>query len=441
MIENKKVIKFVDLFCGIGAFHQSIKNIFPHSKCVVAVDNDYECEEIYKLNYQKDNYLFLKDINDPNVINKLINKNINYNLLTAGFPCTPFSSAGKRNGFLHSEGKLFNKVIEIIKKYNENHKNKEIKVILLENVAYLAQHDNKNTWKKIKTELEKLNYFVKDTELIVNPLHINIPQNRKRLFFIAFHKTIAKKENFKLKLNSINWKLKKVFDIKINKTDRKKNCNLISFFNKNYHNAGVIFLENEKVKILEIWQQFLEITNLKNNKIGFPIWLDFFEIENKIPEYSKLNWQKWKKSFYFKNKNFYFKNKRNIDFWWRKNKEILLKKKTYRKFEWNSGNEIKSIEEGIIQFRHSGIRIKKPDFFPALVKMSSIPIFYDNNLKKFRYLHFKEAAYNLQSFDEKTFKYFPKNMKIMKIFQKIGNSINVKILNIFLNFYKELIEL
>ena len=44
-------VRFVDLFCGIGAFHQAIKTIFPKSKCIVAVDNDLECEKIYKLNY------------------------------------------------------------------------------------------------------------------------------------------------------------------------------------------------------------------------------------------------------------------------------------------------------------------------------------------------------------------------------------------------------
>ena len=68
----------------------------------------------------------MKNINDPIVIEKLTSKEVDYNVLCAGFPCTPFSKAGTMKGLKHKDGKLFNRVIEIIEKYNNNHKDNEI---------------------------------------------------------------------------------------------------------------------------------------------------------------------------------------------------------------------------------------------------------------------------------------------------------------------------
>ncbi|WP_338963005.1 DNA (cytosine-5-)-methyltransferase [Spiroplasma endosymbiont of Lasioglossum villosulum] len=134
--------------------------------------------------------MFLNDIESEQVIEKLTNKDISYNFLCAGFPCQPFSKAGSQTGLKHKEGKLFKKIIEIIKKYNQNHYNNEIKIVLLENVAYLAKHNNSDTWTTMKKSLKDLGYIFfdeKDKELILNPLNIGIPQNRQRLFLMAFH--------------------------------------------------------------------------------------------------------------------------------------------------------------------------------------------------------------------------------------------------------------
>ena len=142
---NKAKIKvrFVDLFSGIGGFHQAIKQLFSESKCIAAVDKDKFCKETYFLNYEFKN--FYDDITDEEDTQTcLTSPDIEYDLITAGFPCTPFSKAGRMEGLRHPEGKLFDSVVKIIKKYNDNHKD-PVKLVVLENVSYLAQHNNKKT--------------------------------------------------------------------------------------------------------------------------------------------------------------------------------------------------------------------------------------------------------------------------------------------------------
>jgi DNA (cytosine-5)-methyltransferase 1 len=139
----KAELRFVDLFAGIGGFHQAIKKTFPESKCIAAVDKDTFCKETYFLNYEVND--FYDDITDEKGVQiHLTNPDIEYDLITAGFPCTPFSKAGKMMGSSHSEGKLFDSVVKIVREYNKNHKN-PIKLIILENVTYLTQHNNRKT--------------------------------------------------------------------------------------------------------------------------------------------------------------------------------------------------------------------------------------------------------------------------------------------------------
>lgn len=435
---DKNQIKFLDLFSGIGAFHTAIKNVFYKSKCIAAVDIDDHAKQTYKKNYlKKSEIIFLEDLNDSDVIDRLTSKEISYNFLCAGFPCQPFSKAGSQKGIEHKEGKLFEKVLNVIEIYNKNHCSSKIDVILLENVAYLANHNNKTTWMTMKNKLEQLGYvFLKNKEIIISPIDLNIPQNRKRLFLIAFYKDSLKKNNISES---------EIENVKQNLIDLKNpsiiKLNAIEYLSKVILNQKELkknILEDEKQQILNIWDEFIQTTNLQYKTLGFPIWLDFFEMDKKIPEVEKNKFYKWKKEFYLKNQYFYLKNKTNIDRWWNKNKEKLLLKKTYCKFEWNSSGKIEKISDGIVQFRHSGIRVKKPDFFPALVKTSSKPIIWDKKCLKYRYIDVKEALH-LQSFDYNNF-VFPDGFSNDEPFKRIGNSINVKVLEKILESHKNLIQ-
>ncbi|MCE8163952.1 MAG: DNA (cytosine-5-)-methyltransferase [Candidatus Moeniiplasma glomeromycotorum] len=427
-LDKKKNFRFVDLFAGIGGFHQAIKQIFPKSRCVAVVEKNTFCQKTYHLNYKFDN--FYSDVTDKNVQNYLTNPDIEYDLITAGFPCTPFSKAGKMMGKEHPEGELFKSIIKIVEDYNKNHQC-PIKFILLENVTYLAKHNKKQTWQEMSEGLKNLGYILKFKE-IANPLDLNIPQNRSRLFAWFVHQKFD--DNF-------SW---------TKKTKRNHyNTNALLFL-KNKFKKDIVqqkIIDKEKEEILLAWEEFVKINKLGVKRIGFPFWLDFFGFDylndekfkqsfSNTSHVSYESFQEWKKEFLEKNRGFYKKNKKKCDKWWGKWGNLLKNQRTYCKFEWNGGEKINSIKEGIIQFRNSGIRVKKPNFFPALVKTQSRAIWWDKKIDAYRYLSSKEALV-LQSFP-KNF-YFPKDASENVIINYIGNSLNIKILKSLFKENKELI--
>lgn len=104
-------------------------------------------------------------------------------VLVGGFPCQAFSIAGYRKGFDDHRGNLFWSIIDLIKLLNI-HQEKP-KVLFLENVKNLLTHDNGNTYKVIKTELEKLDYTI--TEKVLNTKDFSdLPQNRERVYIVGF---------------------------------------------------------------------------------------------------------------------------------------------------------------------------------------------------------------------------------------------------------------
>ena len=132
--------KFIDLFCGIGGFHQALASL--GGECVFASDIDVDCRKTYKANYG------IEPIGD---ITKVEAKDIPaHDVLCGGFPCQAFSKAGKRLGFDDpTKGTLFFDILRIM----EYHKPK---YALLENVRNLASHDNGNTWKVIHDSLKRI---------------------------------------------------------------------------------------------------------------------------------------------------------------------------------------------------------------------------------------------------------------------------------------------
>ena len=120
-------IKFIDLCCGIGGFHQALSNM--GMKCVLASDIDQECRNNYELNYK---------IKPEGDLTKLdITKIPKFDVLCAGFPCQPFSKAGLQNGFEDNRGNIFFDICKIIEYHSPEY-------LILENVRNLATHDKGN---------------------------------------------------------------------------------------------------------------------------------------------------------------------------------------------------------------------------------------------------------------------------------------------------------
>lgn len=159
--------KYIDLFCGIGSFHYSFRKL--GFKCVMACDIYKPSKENYKKNFDMDILDDICDI-DPNEIEQ-------YDILCAGFPCQPFSQAGKHKGFEDSRGTMFSQVMRFVKVNTP-------KIVILENVQALLNHDNGKSFGKIKEELEVEGYQI--VHKVLKCSDYGIPQMRKRLFIIGF---------------------------------------------------------------------------------------------------------------------------------------------------------------------------------------------------------------------------------------------------------------
>ncbi len=106
-------------------------------------------------------------------------------IITAGFPCQPFSAAGEKKGFEDmARGLVF---LEIIRLLGEFGKTKP-KILLLENVQYFRNHDGGRTFKRVQAEVQKAGYWFADKHAVVlnTTEHTDIPQNRDRLFMVAY---------------------------------------------------------------------------------------------------------------------------------------------------------------------------------------------------------------------------------------------------------------
>ena len=111
-------------------------------------------------------------------------KKTKIDVLTAGFPCQAFSIAGDRKGFTDHRGELFYSVINLVKQLDAKGHGKP-RVLFLENVKNLLNHDNGNTFMVIKEEIEKLGYTIKHKVLNTYKYTI-LPQNRERIFVVCF---------------------------------------------------------------------------------------------------------------------------------------------------------------------------------------------------------------------------------------------------------------
>lgn len=127
----------------------------------------------------------------------------------------------------------------------------------------------------------------------------------------------------------------------------------------------------------------------------------------------------WKQEFVKKNNQLYINNKEFIDEWSKKYNNLTDFTPTQKKFEWQAGDSIKSVWDGLIQFRPSGIRVKKPNCFPALVALVQIPIIG----KYKRRLTVREAA-RLQSFPDS----FIPNKNDQQAYKQFGNAVNVEVI-------------
>jgi DNA (cytosine-5)-methyltransferase 1 len=168
-------LRFIDLFAGIGGFRIGFNQA--GYQCVYSCEIDPSCQEVYKRNFNEIPFSDITKINIESIPD--------FEVLTAGFPCQPFSICGKRKGFEDTRGTLFFHICQILEA-------KQPPFAVLENVKYLIYHDGGKTLKVILESLEDIGYYV--NYALLNSKDFGVPQNRERLVIIASKKQLF---NFK----------------------------------------------------------------------------------------------------------------------------------------------------------------------------------------------------------------------------------------------------
>ncbi|QKG79832.1 DNA cytosine methyltransferase [Tenuifilum thalassicum] len=376
-----KKFRFIDLFAGIGGFHIAMKNL--GGECVFASEIDPFAIETYKANF---------NLNPANDIREIDETKIpSHEVLCAGFPCQAFSKAGKQAGFDDTRGTLFFEIKRILKYHRP-------KYIILENVRNLSTHDGGRTWKIISKNLKELGYVITEKPLIVSPHQVGVPQLRERVFILGVNSKYSSSKELKFQIPPSHRNQTVAREVLVESSDEFR-------------------ISKYEEYVLEAWDEFIKGVGRK--KLGFPIWANEFK-----ESYDLIRLPKWKATFVEKNRNLYFQNKDFIDKWLKKYNNLSDFVKTHTKFEWQAGDDIESIWDGIIQFRPSGIRVKRPTEFPALVAMVHIPIV---GWQK-RRLTPREVA-NLQSFPPN----FIINPNKQQAYKQFGNSVNVQVVEFLAN--------
>lgn len=423
--------RFIDLFAGLGGFHLALRDL--GHECVFASELRGDLRKLYELNFPgskiEGDIRKIKPYDIPE-----------HDILCAGFPCQPFSQAGNQMGFEDVEsGNMFYVIRDILRE-------KTPQYLILENVANLKGHDKGHTWNVIKEELNRAGYDIKDT--ILSPHQFGIPQHRKRIYIVGVRRDMGNIDDFDFP-NPTN-----------------ASCDIHDIIDEN--DSEYIPLKDETRHYLNIWNEFVKLAEKNHCKLpGFPIWaMEFgatYDYEDVPPCHQKASqlkgkrgklgrlitgksheqmmaqlpiyaqdkrkegekFQEWKIRYIRQNREFYAVNKSWIDTWIGNIQDL---QNSHMKFEWNcGGNASMTLDDKIIQFRASGVRVKLPTFSPALNLVGTqIPIFPwvhvpDSNLLG-RYMTISEAA-KIQGMEDLHFE----GMTPTRCFEALGNAVNVEI--------------
>jgi DNA (cytosine-5)-methyltransferase 1 len=348
---------FVDLFAGIGGFHAALSSM--GGECVYAVENDPKAAAVYETNW---------GINPMGDITDAANEHIvvvpNHDVLVAGFPCQPFSKAGRQRGMEETRGTLYWNILRIIEARRPS-------LVMLENVRNLAGPRHAHEWKVIIGTLREQGYKVASTPTVFSPhllppSHGGTPQNRERVFIVAVRCDDLRGDQLidddPILVNGpIGGWNPQDWDV-VNDLPLLDQSEAIGYS-----------LSETEVHWIDAWNDLVvAISDSVGRFPNHPIWGDSWVLLEDL--HIPLGTPDWKSKLLRKNAEFYTENKDFLDNWvvqW----EFYSDKfpASRRKLEWQA-QDASSLWGTVMHFRPSGIRAKKATYLPALVAMNQTSI-------------------------------------------------------------------
>jgi len=165
-------IKYFDMFAGVGGFRTGLSNAGDFFMPVGWCEIDKYAQKAYRALYETEGEYFCDDARQiktedlPEI-----------DLITAGFPCQPFSVSGRRLGFADTRGTLFHEIIRVAEERRPPY-------LLLENVPGLLNHEKGKTFGTIITAIHELGYSVE--WCVLNSTNFGVPQQRRRVYIVGY---------------------------------------------------------------------------------------------------------------------------------------------------------------------------------------------------------------------------------------------------------------
>lgn len=301
--------------------------------------------------------------------------------------CQAFSNGGKKKCFDDERGLLFDEIVRIARE-------KKPRFMFLENVKHILKVSNGEVIEYIKRRIDSIGYKLQLFQ--ISPHNYGIPQQRERVYFVCIRNDIYDGADVVLPTYLGKMEFQKFLDKK-------------EEINEKY------FVKGDLLDVLEAWDVMV-----KQFEVGEKISPTIM-INDAFKSYTQQEFDAfpvWKRDYITKNKPLIQKYATQFTEWYGRHSNLMKKREIYGKLEWQTGpiKEKESIFNHFIQFRQSGIRVKKGQYFPTLVAIAQIPIYG----KEKRHITPRECA-RLQSFPE-SFKISPEDKKSYK---QLGNSVNV----------------
>ncbi len=377
-------MRFVDLFAGLGGFRVALEHL--GHECVFACEIDPQLQELYGLNFPDGpgvhgNIRASKEYIPP------------HDVLCAGFPCQPFSKSGTQAGLNdETSGTLFHEILDILRRHRPSY-------VILENVGNFERHDEGRTWRIVRSSLRRLGYEVRATdhmasggEGLLSPHHLGFPHHRERFFAVASHMGVPKNvfpsrnRNAATSMTDVVQSSDELSRLDIEETqivDQHRRC-------IEHWNTFLGALPEERVVLpsFPIWGDEIDATypyedmtpwayilgtgNGVAPKNGTEVTLDSFQA---LPSYAKRRvgrFPQWKVRFITANRAWLSSIGGELPSDW------ALRLRSFppslRKLEWNCQGEVRNLWKHILQFRPSGLRVKRYRHSPSLVAMTSTQI-------------------------------------------------------------------